>query len=294
MSDFSYNNVSENSSLSMDKSSNKLIKTCKQYFEIIESKENTNYIYILKLREFIRTNENIYKIGRTSQNGLKRINQYPKGSELILFRKCINCVKLETELIKKFKLKYKHQPTYGNEYFEGHELDMVKDINKLIDDEINNEIDNKIKISNDYNQINKNNQFNKNNIISLNKLTKRSNTVIDLSKQIIINKYKDLIDITDNTIKITITNKILKSGYYQLQNDNIHYIFGDNMTEKLLDVLYNNFSYYSDIGYINIIDNNYISCNKYYIIIDENKDTFYKLIFYKIDYDNIITDILNI
>ena len=254
----------------------------KKYFEIVDSKDNnkdnnTNYIYLLKLREFIRTNENIYKIGRTSQNGLKRINQYPKGSELILFRKCINCIQLELELIKNFKIKYKHQPKYGNEYFEGNEHSMVKDINKLIDEEIEQ-----------FDIIIKDKPLDKPKTIELSK------QIIDLSKKIIINKYKDLVDITDNTIKITITNKILKSGYYQLQNDNIHYFFGDNMTEKLLDVLFNNFSYYSDIGYINIIDNNYISCNKYHIIIDENKDTFYKLIFYKIDYDTIITDILNI
>jgi hypothetical protein len=95
--------------------------------------KNTNYIYLIRLREFIKTNEYIYKLGRTKQNEMKRINQYPKGSELIIFRKCINSVKIETELIKKFKIEYKHCQEYGNEYFEGNELDMINDINKLID-----------------------------------------------------------------------------------------------------------------------------------------------------------------
>lgn len=97
------------------------------------NEKNTNYIYLIRLREFIKTNEYIYKLGRTKQNEMKRINQYPKGSELIIFRKCINSVKIEIELIKKFKIKYKHCQEYGNEYFEGNELDMINDINKLID-----------------------------------------------------------------------------------------------------------------------------------------------------------------
>ena len=274
--------------------------------------EKTNYIYLIKLREFIKTNENIYKIGRTSQNGLKRINQYPKGSELILFRKCIDCIKLESELIKKFKLIYKHQPIYGNEYFEGNEIDIVKDINKIIDEETNNELI----ISNNYNNNNyfleykinknnisinndifKNNDIPKNNkLINNNKLIdksiKKTNTLIDLSNKIIINTYKDLVDITDNKIVIKITDKNKKNGYYQLENDNKPYYFGNDLKETLLDILYNNFSSYTDIGYINIIDNNYISCNKFHSIIDKNKDIFYKLIFYEINYDNIIKDLL--
>jgi hypothetical protein len=280
------------------------------YKESLEIKinEKTNYIYLIKLREFIKTNENIYKIGRTSQNGLKRINQYPKGSELILFRKCIDCIKLEAELIKKFKLKYKHQPIYGNEYFEGNEIDIVKDINKIIDEEINNELI----ISNNYdyfleykinknilsinNDIPKNNIYKNNKLINNNKLIdksiKKTNTLIDLSNKIIINTYKDLVDITDNKIFIKITDKNKKNGYYQLENDNKSYHFGNDLKETLLDILYNNFSSYTDIGYINIIDNNYISCNKFHSIIDENKDIFYKLIFYEINYDNVIKDLL--
>jgi hypothetical protein len=108
----------------------------------------SNYIYLIKTREFIRTNENIYKIGRTSQDGMKRINQYPKGSELIIFRKCIDCIKIETELLKLFKIKYKHHSNYGNEYFEGNELDIIKDINNYIDNELNIDEIKKINLTN--------------------------------------------------------------------------------------------------------------------------------------------------
>jgi hypothetical protein len=97
---------------------------------------NTNYIYLLRLREFIKTNENVYKIGRTKQYNLKRINQYPKGTEIIIFRKCFNCNKMENEIIKLFKNKYNHCIDYGNEYFEGNEFEMILDINNILDNEI--------------------------------------------------------------------------------------------------------------------------------------------------------------
>ena len=64
------------------------------------------------------------------------------------------------------------------------------------------------------------------------------------------------------------------------------------MPESLLDILYNNYAYISDIGYINITDNKYITCNKFKEIIDENKHEYYKLIFYKIDYEKIIEDLV--
>ena len=43
----------------------------------------SNYIYLLQEREFIKTNENIYKIGMTTKLNFERFNQYPKGSVLL-------------------------------------------------------------------------------------------------------------------------------------------------------------------------------------------------------------------
>lgn len=37
----------------------------------------TNYIYLLQEREFIKTNENVYKVGMTKKENHKRFNQYP-------------------------------------------------------------------------------------------------------------------------------------------------------------------------------------------------------------------------
>ena len=81
--------------------------------------EPTNYIYLVKEREFIKTNENIYKIGRSKQENTKRFLQYPKGSELILQETCIDCIKTEKMIINEFKNHFIHRKDIGYEYFEG-------------------------------------------------------------------------------------------------------------------------------------------------------------------------------
>jgi len=88
----------------------------------------TEYIYLLQEREFIRLNEPIYKIGKTKQENLKRIQNYPNGTRLLLQIICNNCDNLEKELIQLFKSKYKIQTDIGKEYFKGNHLDMIKDI----------------------------------------------------------------------------------------------------------------------------------------------------------------------
>ncbi len=40
------------------------------------------YVYMLQEREFIRLNENVYKIGKTMQTNNTRFEQYPVGSQL--------------------------------------------------------------------------------------------------------------------------------------------------------------------------------------------------------------------
>ena len=88
----------------------------------------THYIYLIQEREFIKTHENIFKVGKSKQENTKRINQYPKQSKLILYTSCDDCDKLEREVIKIFKNKYKHRKDIGNEYFEGDYEDMIKTI----------------------------------------------------------------------------------------------------------------------------------------------------------------------
>lgn len=97
-----------------------------------EQIDNSGYIYVIREREFVNMNQNVYKIGRTD-NFLRRFSQYPKNSEIIFVNKINNQCKIETKLIRKLKQKFKHRKDIGNEYFEAEKdalLDIVKQITK--------------------------------------------------------------------------------------------------------------------------------------------------------------------
>ena len=87
-----------------------------------------NYIYLLQEREFLKTNENIYKIGKTKQENLKRLCNYPNGTQLIFQMICDDCDIIEKQLLDTFKDKYLLQKDIGNEYFKGNYKDMIDDI----------------------------------------------------------------------------------------------------------------------------------------------------------------------
>lgn len=91
-----------------------------------------NFIYLLREREFIKTGENIYKIGKTTQLGLNRFNMYPSGSELLLHLVCENCHTLERKIMDLFGKKYKRRLDIGSEYYEGKSSSMISDIIRLL------------------------------------------------------------------------------------------------------------------------------------------------------------------
>jgi len=93
---------------------------------------NSEGIYLLKEREFIRMNENVYKIGR-SKNIKQRISSYPKDSEVKLTFYCNNSIKIEKLLIKIFIQRFTQLRKYGTEYFAGNLDDMIE----VITDNIN-------------------------------------------------------------------------------------------------------------------------------------------------------------
>ena len=90
-------------------------------------------IYLLHEREFVKSRENIYKIGRTTQENTKRITQYPIGSRLIYFRTCNDSVFMESAILKSFRSKYTSRTDIGSEYFEGDFNTMIKDISNVLD-----------------------------------------------------------------------------------------------------------------------------------------------------------------
>lgn len=93
----------------------------------------SQFVYIVHLREFINTGENIFKIGRT-KDGVNRMSNYPKGSKIILLLPCSNFVECENEIIKLFTHKYIHMIVYGREYFKGDLKDMIATMISIMQD----------------------------------------------------------------------------------------------------------------------------------------------------------------
>jgi len=86
------------------------------------------YVYLLYVREFMIRNTPVYKVGRSTQENLKRFSQYPKGSIILLFLACKDCTATEKTLIALFCDKYEQCTEYGTEYFKGNAEDMMKDM----------------------------------------------------------------------------------------------------------------------------------------------------------------------
>jgi hypothetical protein len=99
--------------------------------QIICDEENCiSYIYLIREREFINKNEQVYKVGRTTQERgliIKRFKAYKKGSEII-FLKSVENTQVNTieNVVKKiFNEKFKKHND-GTEYFIGSPDEMCK------------------------------------------------------------------------------------------------------------------------------------------------------------------------
>jgi hypothetical protein len=90
------------------------------------------YIYLLQEREFVTTNENVFKIGRTTQVNFTRFNQYPKSSKLYFQSYCGDCHICEREIIALFSERYNRRMDIGGEYFEGNVRGMVSDMCAIV------------------------------------------------------------------------------------------------------------------------------------------------------------------
>jgi hypothetical protein len=93
------------------------------------------HIYIIHEREFIRLNEDVYKVGRT-QNLMRRIKDYPKDSELIYCYKVDNIITIEKKVLEELPKHFIHRRDIGSEYFEGNRNAIIRIISKLLEFEI--------------------------------------------------------------------------------------------------------------------------------------------------------------
>jgi hypothetical protein len=93
---------------------------------------NTGYIYVIIEREFIKTDEKIYKIGKTGQENFNRFNQYPKNSILLYYQKTNDYENMEKKILLKLKEKFIQKKNIGKEYFNGNIVEIVKEIIEII------------------------------------------------------------------------------------------------------------------------------------------------------------------
>lgn len=85
----------------------------------------SGYLYLLKEREFRKTHESIYKIGRTV-HWRNRFTAYPKDSLVIAFHYMDDILNVEGELIDSFDTQFLQRKDIGREYYEGERRCMMK------------------------------------------------------------------------------------------------------------------------------------------------------------------------
>lgn len=100
-----------------------------------KSKHKPGWIYLLQLREYVESETNIYKIGRTAQKNMKRFNGYPKSSILHYMVPSKDTVKDERNLISIFDNNFTKMPSVGREYYKGDVEEMIN----LIEDYLSQE-----------------------------------------------------------------------------------------------------------------------------------------------------------
>jgi hypothetical protein len=97
----------------------------------------SGHLYLIWEREFIKSGEKLFKIGRTD-NIRRRLTQYPKGSRLLFSIYTPDCLTAERELIRKFKSTFDPRTDIGREYFGGESHTMIEIISEYVTNQLQN------------------------------------------------------------------------------------------------------------------------------------------------------------
>jgi hypothetical protein len=90
------------------------------HFKTFQNKMFKDYVYLLQTYECVTKNQNVYKIGKTKQENLKRFKSLSFLRTVLLIQiECLNCSIMERTLINLFKEKFIFRRDLGYEYFEG-------------------------------------------------------------------------------------------------------------------------------------------------------------------------------
>jgi hypothetical protein len=120
--------LQENERLKIEYQTKTVIKRHVEIYPTIESGNKLEgSIYLLIEREFRKTEEKVYKIGKTKCLS-NRMKDYPTGSQLLYCRICTFLNISECDLLKRFRKKFKQRIDIGREYFEGDCCEMIRDI----------------------------------------------------------------------------------------------------------------------------------------------------------------------
>jgi hypothetical protein len=101
----------------------------------IKIKKIQEYVYIIRECDFVRLNENIYKIGRTAKaNPEDRFQKYRKGTEIVGFFGVKDSIECENKIIKCFSNhnNIKKMSEYGKEYFQGNKNELLNEILQIV------------------------------------------------------------------------------------------------------------------------------------------------------------------
>ena len=208
--------------------------------------QKSGYIYLAHLRESCENNETIYKIGRTNKENFERFKSYPKGTDILLHIKCVDCVSVEKKLIHVFNEKFNRCERcilYGKEYFNGDKFIMMQvitqhldyacslentsKVTKMIDDLIANEKRKHETTCHDY-----------------------KNTIGKLESEVSILKHNLLYvmklindenvngDEFDHSVKFSINSIISKDEDTQKESEEKNKVFQCNMCSKILSTNY--------------------------------------------------------
>jgi phenolic acid decarboxylase len=103
--------------------------------EDIKIKMVQGYVYIIRECDFVRLNEDIYKIGRTAKtNPEDRFQKYRKGTEIIGFFKVNDSIECENKIIKCFSnhANITKMNEYGKEYFQGDKNELLNEMLQIV------------------------------------------------------------------------------------------------------------------------------------------------------------------
>lgn len=106
--------------------------------KIIDPSTQKHYVYLVRIKEDVMHNRNIYKVGKTVINvmttSLSVLSTLGTGTELISVRQCINAVQVEEEILVMFNEKFKKVKGMDSrkQRFEGNVDEMDHTISQIV------------------------------------------------------------------------------------------------------------------------------------------------------------------